>query len=921
MANARDGGQATARGWRILFALLLIFLIIWLEGRLVDWLWMRELGYRQVFWRILTVQLVLFGGAFVLLAAYFALNMRAALGTVAEWRTAEEGEELEGVVAELEASSFVRRAVPVIAALAVALPFAGQWDAALRLAFGGAFGATDPLLGRDAGFYVFRLPLIDSVIDLALVAALAMVALQGGLAFALGVFHRWEQLGRPVRRRVAGALAWNLALAAAVLAADYVVERYRLLYESGGTVYGPGYTDANVVMPALWLMAGLMLGAIAVLLRAGRQGRLRPIAVAAGGVVAAHVLALGIVPWAVQSFVVAPSELAREEPYLEHNIAFTRQAFGIDDVTERDYAGATGLEMADIRDAEDTIRNIRLWDYRPLLRTFRQIQQIRLYYQFYDVDIDRYQLADGYRQVMLSARELTPRLPERADTWVNRHLQYTHGYGLAMSLAAQEGAQGSPSLIVRDLPPVTERGVEMGRPAIYYGEHMAGFRIVPSDIRELDYPAGDENVYVSYEGEGGVPVGALWQRLLFALHMLDVNILFTDYITEDSRIQIRRPLRERIHAIAPFLRLDRDPYLVTTAGGLYWIQDAYTTSDRYPYSEPFGADRPGERFNYIRNSVKIVVDAYDGSVSFHVMDPNDPVLGAYRAAFPDLFRPLEALPEGLKAHLRYPVDLFEAQVIRYAAYHMQDPQVFYNNEDLWTVPNEKYAGSSIRMEPYYVLMRLPGEDRLQFILMLPMTPQGRDNMIAWIAARSDFPAYGEMVAFQLPKERLIYGPMQVEALIDQDTELSRQLSLWDQRGSRVIRGNLLVIPIDHSLLYVEPVYLVAEESDVPQLKRVIAVHGDRVTMEVTLDQALRALFGEGEAEAGADEAAAGPRPEIVSEVRRLIRDAEQALSRGDWSAFGAAMENLSRAAGPTGDGEEGDGEGDGAEAPAVPEVQ
>ena len=579
---------------------------------------------------------------------------------------------------------------------------------------------------------------------------------------------------------------------------------------------------------------------------AARRRDLRLMAWGIGGAVGAHVVLLGILPAAIHAIYVDPNELARERPYLEHNIAFTRRAFGIDGVSERDYSAEAGLAMRDLANNGDTIRNIRLWDYRPLLRTFRQIQQIRLYYQFYDVDVDRYRLTDGYRQTMLAARELTPELPERAETWVNRHLQYTHGYGVAMSLAAQEGEEGTPTLVVKDLPPVATRGAPVGNPAIYYGEHMPDYVIVPSGIRELDYPSGDDNVYASYRGAGGVPLGSFWSRLLFAFHLMDVNILLTDYTTEASRIQIRRSLQDRVQRIAPFLRLDRDPYMVTTPEGLFWIQDAYTTSDRYPYSEPYDpaeAGAPGAPFNYIRNSVKVVMDAYDGSVALYVMDPEDPVLAAYRRAFPELFRPLADLPAGLRAHLRYPQDLFQAQVTRYAAYHMRDPQVFYNSEDLWTVPLEKFGDTTVPMEPYYVLMRLPGEERLEFMLMLPMTPQGRDNLIAWVAARSDFPDYGRIVTFKLPKERLIYGPMQVEALIDQNTEISRQLTLWDQRGSRVLRGNLLVIPIDHSLLYVEPVYLVAEQNDLPQLKRVIVAHGDRVAMEPTLDGALAALFG------------------------------------------------------------------------------
>ena len=800
------------------------------------------------------------------------------------------------MLAELERSVLLRRALPILLALVVAIGFAGLWDDAIRFLYGGSFGVADPLLGRDLGFYLFRLPLLDAIVRGVFYVALVLLLAQAGLGVGLGVFRDWARLDEATQSSTALAVGYNLAALALAASAGYVLDRFHLLYAAEGTVRGPGFVDVHVVMPTLWLMAAIAFAVAALTVRAALAPRLAAHGMGRGrrgrG---AHRPAWGA-SGAIQSVYVEPNELAREQPYLEHNIAFTRRAFGIDGVSERSSDATRSLEMRDLADNQDTVRNIRLWDYRPLLRTFSQIQQIRLYYQFYDVDVDRYPLADGYRQTMLAARELTQELPERARTWVNHHLQYTHGFGFAMSLAAQEGEEGTPTLVVKDLPPVATRGAPVGNPAIYYGEHMPDYVIVPSSIPELDYPSGDDNVYGSYRGAGGVSLGSLWSRLLFAFNLMDVNILLTDYITPDSRIQIRRSLQDRVHRIAPFLLLDRDPYMVTTPEGLFWIQDAYTTSDRYPYSEPY--DPPdggtsGAPFNYIRNSVKVVMDAYDGSVALFVMDPEDPVLAAYRRAFPDLFRPLADLPEGLRAHLRYPQELFLAQVTRYAAYHMQEPQVFYNKEDLWTLPLEKFGDATAPMEPYYVLMRLPGEDRLEFMLMLPMTPQGRDNLIGWVAARSDFPDYGKMVTFKLPKERLSYGPMQVEALIDQNTEISRQLSLWDQGGSRVLRGNLLVIPIDHSLLYVEPVYLVAEQNELPQLKRVIAAHEGRVAMEPTLEGALATLFGAPVAASRAP--AAAQNPALVEDIRKRLSDAEAALGRGDWVGFGAAMEALKRA--------------------------
>jgi uncharacterized protein len=499
--------------------------------------------------------------------------------------------------------------------------------------------------------------------------------------------------------------------------------------------------------------------------------------------------------------------------------------------------------------------------------------------------VDRYRVGDADRQVMLAARELSGDLPGKAETWVNRYLQYTHGYGLAMSLTAEKDDQGAPVLVVKDLPPTAESGLSVAQPAIYYGEAVSDYRIVATSVPEFDHPKGDDNVYTSYAGHGGVRLDSFWKRLLFALHQFDINILLTSYITPESRIQLWQSVQNRIRRIAPFLRLDDDPYLVISEGRLHWIQDAYTVSSWFPYAEP----HLGE-FNYIRNSVKIIIDAYNGAVNFYVIEPNDPVLSVYRDALPALFTALDRMPEGLRRHVRYPQDLFEAQVAKYSRYHMTVPQVFYNDEDLWAVPWERGGDEQSLMEPYYVLMRLPQEQQLQFLLMMPLTPSRRDNMIAWMAARCDFPAYGELIVYKLPKERLILGPIQIEATINQDPLISQQLTLWDQRGSRVIRGNLLVIPIEQSFLYVEPVYLVAVGTNIPQLKRVIVGDGERLAMEPTLREALAVVFGKRDQRP--------PQAQVVEErdhlsrAREALVEAEAALRDGDWDAFGAAMQRL-----------------------------
>ena len=859
-------------------ALVLVFAFF---GWSVQWLWFRELGYLEVFWRIRLTQVGLFATAFVLAGTFFWANGYALARTVLDGRI--------GILAGWSNPAAVKAAlavVPTIGAFFFAGVFSLAWDEFVRLSFAGEFGRADPILGREIGFYVFTLPFLEAVQDF-LVSVIAVGTAPHLVALnQLGVFRDWKIVDEALRRRVLRILGANAVLFLLAWGWGYYLDRFELLYDSDGTVFGPGYADVNVVLPALAVMIGATFAVIGAIVFGVVQGRLQvPLL---GGVAYAVLAAasLVVVPGIFEQFVVKPNELDLEEPFLRHNIDLTRLAYGLDRVQEQSYPAFTELTAEAIAANDDTLRNVRLWDWRPLLQTYRQIQEIRLYYQFHDVDVDRYVLDGEVRQVLLSARELARDLPDKAATWLNHRLQYTHGYGLAMSLATHEDAEGVPTLVVKDLPPVTAGGIEVTWPAIYYGGRMSGYRIVNTNIKELDHPSGDANVYTRYAGAGGIELDSIWKRLLFTWNRFDVNILISSYITGESRIQLWREVAERVSRVAPFLLLDEDPYLVVVGGRLKWIQDAYTHSESFPYSEPYAGG-----LNYIRNSVKAVVDAYDGSVDFYAMETADPVLAAYARAFPKMFKPLKEMPPELKAHLRYPRDLFGAQVRMYERYHMRIPQVFYNNEDLWALAREKYGGKLAPMKPYYILMRLPGEERLEFLLMTPLTPENRDNMIAWMAARSDFPGYGDLIVYKFPKERLIFGPLQIEALIDQDTEISRQLSLWDQHGSRVIRGNLIAIPIEHSLLYVEPVYLIAELNDVPQLKRVIVAYDDRVAMEPTLAGALRVVLGEA---LGPSVAAGALDTDLLPAIRERIEGAERALREGDWQAFGEAMGALKR---------------------------
>ena len=881
--------------WYLLVAAVIaaIIIISLISGKIVEWLWMGQLGFQTVFWKLLSVKLTLFALAFAIVFLYSWINLRVAFRN-----HPHDGRRSQVGIVYSNGGSPVPpvygTVVPIVCSFFLALIFGliyyYQWDTYLRFRWGGPFGLTDPIFGRDIGFYLFRYPFYKMIQNGLVGLSFFALLITATVYLYLGA----PQFGRTGPRRRNRPMILHLSVMALLFFAGmgwgYFLDRFELLYSTRGVVYGAGYTDVHIVMIGLWIML-FASAALMALIMINIVVLKRPLVVGIG--IGAYfvliVVVIALLPGIVQRFKVDPNELELERTYIQHNIDFTRRAYQLDRIEERDYPALSDLTLAQVFENQDTLRNIRLWDWRPIRQTFRQTQEIRLYYTFYEVDVDRYHLGDGegYRQVMLSARELSEQLPPKARTWVNQRLQYTHGYGLAMSLVSEQAEEGLPRYVVKDLPPVSPY-LRFDQPAIYYAEGMPGYRIVNTKIKEFDYPQGDKNVYVNYQGQGGIPIDNLWKRILFSWTESDISILLSSYITPQSRIQIWRRVAERVARIAPFLRLDRDPYVVLSAGKLYWIQDAYTTADRFPYAEPYQRG-----LNYIRNSVKIVVDAYEGSVTFYVIDPDDPVIGVYEQAFPNLFKGLDAMPPDLQAHLRYPEDLFTIQVDKFRTYHMTLPQVFYNQEDLWTRPQEKYAGSPIEMEPYYILMRLPGEKELQYLIMTPLTPENRDNMISWVAAKSDFPDYGKLVVYKLSKDRLIYGPLQIEAMIDQDDVISQQLSLWDQRGSQVIRGNLLVIPLGNSFIYVEPVYLIAEQTDIPQLKRVIVVYGKEVAMEPTLQEAVEAVFGARRPQ----EQEFPPAPvqaDALKQAREHLQQAEDALRRGDWAGFGKAMESLKK---------------------------
>ncbi len=858
---------------------------------------MEQLDYSSIFWTLLSVKWQMFCLAFVVVFPYLWINLNLAAKKGARVHAGNsEGSFYvvgkNGVRISPAGLKLAMATASAVVACLFALMFYAQWDTYLRFRYGGSFGLSDPLFGVDVGFYLFRLPfyelLQNSLTALCLSTFLAVLIVYGYfevLQFSRNGGLRKGNIGIPHLSALLFFLIANWGW-------GFYLDHFQLLYSNLGVVHGAGYTADHVTRIALWVMVGAAAALCALLVLNFFRPAFRAVVVGCGSFIALYLIGILLVPALFQRFMVEPNELALESSYLKNNIEFTRQAYNLSAIQETSYPALADLTPETIARNQETIQNVRLWDWRLLLQTYRQTQEIRLYYQFYNVDVDRYHLADGYHQVMLSARELSPELPPKARTWVNQYLQFTHGYGMVMSFVSEVVGEGFPQYLIENIPPESDPRLTASQPGVYYGEAMPGYRIVGTGVKELDYPKGDQNVYTSYQGKGGVPLDRYWKRLLFSWTQSDVNILLTSYLEPESRIQLWRRVQDRVSQIAPFLQLDKDPYAVMSEGRQYWIQDAYTTSDRFPYANPYTTGF-AQNLNYIRNSVKVVVDMYDGTVLFYVTDPADPVLEVYRHAFPGVFQDLSQLSEDLKQHLRYPEDLFSIQADLYRTFHMTPPQVFYNQEDLWMLPQQKYAGTALPMEPYYILMKLPGSDQLQYLLMMPFSPQNRDNMVAWMAARCDFPRYGEILVYQLPKDKLVLGPMQIEAMIDQNTTISGQLSLWDQKGSKVTRGNLIVIPIENSFLYVEPVYLTAEGTNIPQLKRVIVVSGDNVVMEPTLNGALNALFGTQQPGVGAAPQSPGPRPEL-GRARTQLEEAQKALQEGDWEKFGKAMAVLER---------------------------
>jgi uncharacterized protein len=901
-----------------LAALIIVVLIVLglADQLLVNFLWFGTLGYRSVFLTELGAQVAIFAG--VWLVAFAAICVS---GFVAV-RLSHDREHLHVVrrseeMTEVNLPELIRALgdrIPwrllVVAAAAVLAIFAASgevsaWAVYLKAFDAVSFGHRDPAFNRDIGFYIFSLPLLEDWRDLFLLILFLTTALTAVIYWARGALDF-----RDSPPRIAPAAAAHLSVLLGVFfvqrAMNYWLALPELTLHTNGVVFGLRYVDHVLWQPGLWVLVGLSFVAAAISIYNLRERGLR-LPVIAAIVLFGPAIFLNLLQPVIEKLYVKPDELRVEQPYLKRNIELTRSAYDLDSVDVRQFSGKGKLTPASLREDAPTVDNIRLWDPRPLLATYRQLQEIRLYYDFLHIDIDRYWINGKYTEVMLSPREMNVSLlPQNAQTWVNQHLKFTHGSGLAMSPVNAKNSEGLPIFYIKNIPAASDVGFKITQPALYFGEEPEAYAIVKAATPEFDYPMGANNVYGFYKGSGGVPISGLWRRLLFSYYYRDLNLLVTENIIPGSRIMIRRNVSQRVAQLAPFLNQDRDPYPVVHDGRLVWILDCYTTSDHYPYSE-----RNAENINYIRNSVKVVIDSYTGSTNFYVVDPTDPIIQTWEKIFPGMFKPLSAMPQGLRAHIRYPEDYFLIQADMYRTYHMTDPAVFYNREDLWGFPRENYADETVQMQPYYVIMRLPGETHDEYILMLPMVPASRgtvrDNMISWLAARCDGSDYGHLFEFAFSKDRLYYGPYQIQARINQNPDISQQYSLWNQMGSKVILGNLLVFPIENALLYVEPLYIRAQNGQLPELQRVIAAYGDRIVMGPELHGTLASLF-QGPVQPPAptithaaptthEKVAMGAPPAPGTRVELGPASAHysralEALRAGDWTQFGAEMQKL-----------------------------
>jgi uncharacterized membrane protein (UPF0182 family) len=883
---------------RIIFSYVFVLILLALVGGIslyTDWLWFTEIGFQKIFTTIWSTRLLagLITGLAVFGIVY--LNLFICERLTKEKKVHKRLRSEPRVIGEdrierpFDIDAFIKKLTyPVLLVIAVMAGFfaAGQWQTILQYIYQTPFGINDPIFSKDVSYYIFSLPFIQLLLSLGfLVMIVSFLSsairhyFKGAISFQRGSLT----FDRSTTIHLSVLFALGFGLAALKI---YFVRIPGLLYSTTGPLFGASYTSIYAQLPFLKILFVIsILASLAILF-----GSLLSERKARTIVVSVFILYFGasiiggfLYPLALEQLVVKPNELVKETPFIKHHIAATQKAWGIDTIEERDLSGESELTYEDIQNNPLTIKNIRLWDREPLLNTFGQIQEIRTYYDFISVDNDRYQLGKEYRQVMLSTRELNSEsLPSR--TFINERLTFTHGMGLTLGPVNEVTQEGLPVLWIKDLPPVSSiPSLKITRPEIYFGELSNDYVIVKTNAKEFNYPSGEENIFTTYQGTGGVVLSSVLRKALLAWQLKSDKIILSNDITPESRILYFRNIYDRVRKALPFLRFDSDPYLVIADGRLKWIYDAYTTSNRYPYAQPVQGG-----MNYMRNSVKVVIDAYDGDLQAYVAYPKDPLIQTFSKMFPGIFKDIQKLPAELKGHIRYPQDLFAYQTALYMIYHMDQPQIFYNKEDQWEIPAIREKEPIMR----HLIMRLPGEKEEEFILMLPFTPRGKNNLAAWVVARSDGKHYGKLIVYRFPKQSLVFGPQQIMNRINQDPEISQQLSLWDQGGSQVIRGNLLVIPIEESLIYVQPLYLKATGGKIPELKRVIVAYKNNIAMEETLDEALAAIFGRAQPKQEIREESVVDEKNLIRQAKEHYDRAQQALRDADWARYGEELQRL-----------------------------
>jgi len=938
--------RTAAKGLIVAIAVIIV-LFLALIGFITDFLWFKELGYVSVFLTKLFTQLKIGIPVFIVISflAYVYLKFLKK----GYFKRIESDE----ITDTKKLNKITWALAGVFSLLVTFTATTNLWFEALKFAHSTGFDITDPLFKLDVSFYLFRLPFIQELatILIGVIIAFAILTLiyytillsvrtpqmfeeveeeepfvdpfaeeqQGpgnaGFDNVTDLFGKFGEAftgkkAAPKKKKAKKQFDNNNfselihiaekqlivvgILFFIMLAVNLFLQQFNLLYRHTGVVYGAGFTDVNITLWVYRIMAVLALVSAVTFVLGVKKRNLKKILIVPVAMIAVGILGTGA-GMLVQNFVVSPDELSKESEYLAYNIEYTQYAYDLNDVTIKPFEASNTLSSSDIAANEETIKNIRINDYDPAKKFYNQTQAIRQYYNFTDVDVDRYMVNGEYTQTFLSAREIDE--ADISNTWLNTHLKYTHGYGITLSRVDEVTSSGQPDMMISNIPPQSSvEEIEIKEPGIYFGENTNNYVLVKTDEKEFDYPDGESNnKYTTYDGEAGIRLNAM-NKLMFSIREQSLKLLVSSNLTNDSRIIINRNIMDRVQEIMPYLAYDEDPYIVAADGKLYWMLDAYTASDRYPYSEPYNETGT----NYVRNSVKVVIDAYNGSVDYYLVDNQDPIANTFKSIYPELFKDFKEMPESLQAHIRYPNMLFNIQANVYKKYHMTDVNIFYQSEDMWDVAEEIYGTKVTTMTPNYYIMKLPGEESAEFVNSIPYTPKNKKNMTGLLVARNDAPNYGELVLYQMPKSKVVYGPRQVEALIDQNTEISKEFSLWDSAGSSYSRGNLFVIPIEDSLIYVEPVYLEAKEDSIPEVKRVIVVYGDQIAYKSTLAEALNSLFGEGSANAdvSSDDSSAGSgelsQSEIIIKAQEAFSNAEEAQKNGDWAKYGQYLNELEK---------------------------